>query len=303
MAQAPSEIVYIGDRFKFIDFTSRWAPAPFHRLITFQDGAVGDGVQGMPDGFDGDAGQSTYSDEVLYKGRQVCKCFLPQGSVGQLSFGGAVTSGVRVERGQTVWIRSIIYLPSSFDLNESMAGGGAMKYMRQKVTNDSYSVGHADLYIPAPDLGLPGPFKLVMEAHTSQSQGHATHNSNINVGNLDDYQLPRDEFVEVQYAVTHDIGHYEESRCVARVWVGDTLLAEKRDFHTMIGDTDYCDVIRLFGYFNANYNPPNSPDYDPNGGEHGVTKDMHCYCAEFECTTVEPTYTDAFGNPKLPTRL
>tara|TARA_S200002703_G_scaffold101771_1_gene88201 strand:+ start:2850 stop:3749 length:900 start_codon:yes stop_codon:yes gene_type:complete len=273
---------------------------PCHHLRTFQDGVVGDIAQNgkdgntYTDGWDSNAGGSTYSDEVLFNGKQVCKSFLPKGSDGALSLGGSVYKGLAVKRYETLIQRAILRFPAEFDFDESMPGGGAMKLLRQRVGD----VGHVDVYINAPSNGYEGDFKFVCEVHTSAHDGnphHAgPHNSNVTIAHA--YAIPRDEWFEICFAVTYDNLSVDDGGYArAMIWVKDDLLIDITSIHTMNSGEETVNITHLCTYFNANNNP-GQPD-------HGVTKDMWFYCAEYEISNLLQTYTDAIGNPKLPSRI
>jgi hypothetical protein len=294
--------VYTKDNgFTYLPQAAEWNKRPCRELRTFQDGAIGDIAQNgkdgntYTDGFDADASRSTYNDEVLFKGRQVCKHFLPQGSVGQLAFGGTVEDRVDVGRYESLWQRVICMFPSSFDFTEADAGGGAMKFLRQTVKD----TGHVDIYINSPNNGRPGDFKLNNEVHTSTHDGNpyhtGQHNGNVNLENSVG-TLPRDQWFEAHFMVTYDNLPVDEGgHARAMFWIGDTLIEDVTSIHTMNSGFERVKQSMLCTYFNANYNP-GQPD-------HGVTKDMWFWTAEFETTNITPTHTDEFGNPKLPVGL
>lgn len=290
---ATAQPVYIKDNgFEHIALTNKWSNRPFHILRTFSDGTPGQSAQnnisGLKDGWDIDAGGSTYADEILFNGKQVCKCTINKDSWGDLYVGGALEKNVNGERGQSVWMRIIANLPTAFDLDEAV---DKVKWLRQRVQG----VGHADLYLPSPKTNYPAPINLNCEAHTSQVGGNIPNNGNREIGKGSGWELPRNEWFEMGFQVLHDHTKKDDGgACVVRVWAGDQLLDEITSVYTMISGTESIPVVRLMNYFNA---PAKS------GGGTGVTKDMHFYVAEIEVTNIPPSYTDAQGNPKLPTRI
>ncbi len=283
---ATAQPIYLKQNgFEYISTTGRYTKRPFYRFGDFQKGAIGEvpinSQSGFDDGWDGESGASRYSDEVLYKGRQVCKCFLSAGSRSDnLSFGGALNKKISSLRGESIWFQTTVWIPSEFDLNEA-DGGGRMKYMRIRTEG----VGHTDIYLNAPFLNPGSRISATAEAMAANQEVYYN-----NVGSLPDDEVPRNQWVNIQIQVVQDVTPASEGgACVMRVWMGDKLLDEITDFYTMHTVDDIVNILRFITYFNAT--------------AEGVSEDMWLYVAEFEATNITPTYTDEFGNPKLSPRL
>src|SRR5690606_4350026 len=113
--------------------------------IDCEGGTVGSKVSEGSNGFSSAFSKTVYSRDQVGTGAQSCRMGISQGVEGWGEWGGTVTFPSKLTRGQQVWIRLSMYVPSNFNVNTNT---GMLKFMRVHTASASRSnEGYHDLLI------------------------------------------------------------------------------------------------------------------------------------------------------------
>jgi hypothetical protein len=82
---------------------------------SFDQGTLGQTVQGQPDGFDDAAGDSVLTDEICYRGGRAAKLQIKASDTAFGTWGGIVNTPV-LHAGDEIWYRVRTYWPNGSDL-------------------------------------------------------------------------------------------------------------------------------------------------------------------------------------------
>ncbi|APR76868.1 Hypothetical protein A7982_02215 [Minicystis rosea] len=252
---------------------------------SFDQGTLGQTVQGQPDGFDDAAGDSVLTDEICYRGGRGAKLQVTEANEAFGSWGGIVYTPV-LHGGDEIWYRIRTFWPTGSDLtayyNTGLPGShsstefpgwpGVLKFLRlHTVTATDANGGYDDLYIST-DPSSDHAFQFIYEGEQQWTD----------VGKVSDkIQLAKWETYEI-YLKLSDKPMSSGGDARIRVYKNGALLADIQDRQTLGAPDWTAKDLYVFTYWN-NAAP--------------ITESM--YVDDMVVTTKTPLAKDADGLPYL----
>lgn len=218
--------------------------------------------------FTGEAGGTTYSDEIQIDGANVLRLSIPQGFTGYGTLGGGVTlanhqtSGTNLFKGDEFWIRTKVRFPSaSWQWNSGMN-----KFFRARVSG----VGYIDLYIdPTENRNTGRQLWWIFEGENAFVTADATP------------IIPYDSTHTIEmHIVLDDVPGDQGGKALQRVWVDGQLYIDTTKRTLNLPDQNVF-LAAIFLYY----------------GNEGAPFDMHGYAKNFDVQSSVPAQRDANGNP------
>jgi len=235
------------------------------------------GVQNNKQVFTGDAGGTTYSDEIKFNGQNVLRYSVNQGSTGFGTLGGNIAlnncpGASRLYKGDEIWTRSAMFYPSASWVHNS----GRNKFQRHRVyqANNDGSRGYLDTY-------TDGNQSIGSSILWWIYEGKAQWLSSGDIG-----PMTFDEWHTIETYMKLDTVSVENGG-TARVimWYDGIRVIDSTVRETLNADTDYLASSAQFLYY----------------GNETAPRALHCYAKDFIVRSSPPPNVDADGFPFIGT--
>lgn len=237
---------------------------------SFESGSTGRTAISEQDGFTGDAGGATYTNEVSALGDQSAKLSVKGGTTGFGYWGGTIKFPTELEKGDNLWISLRMFIPQDFEIRTDT---GSLKFLRVRQKNaDGSHTGYIDNLIRMPNQSN-GVFSLLKEGQHKL----------FHYGKRGTDDLPRNEWFRFELYVRLDETPVTQGgKAIARAWLNDKLLTEESEIQTLSNSRVTSTALYLFTYWN---------------GE--APKSQHLYVDDIIITNETPENRDSFNNPMI----
>lgn len=245
------------------------------KKIDCEGGTVGSKVSEGSNGFSSAFSKTVYSRDQVGTGAQSCRMGISQGVEGWGEWGGTVTFPSKLTRGQQVWIRLSMYVPSNFNVNTNT---GMLKFMRVHTASASRSnEGYHDLLISngrsqwIDNRDTTASFIYSYEGAPKLHAVGTRGRHDVATGKWESYEM----HIKLD-STAKDAGGSGE----VRIWKNNELLATITDVPTLSSASSYAQSFFLFTYWNGN-----------------APATQHLYVDDIIMTSDTPANRDSHGNP------
>lgn len=229
--------------------------------------------------FTSDAGQTYFTDEQSYSGGIAIKTSVPEGKTGFGSFGGVVSfqkleGGRNLVKGDEVWIRTRLFIPSSYEYNSGRSKFIRFRTAHEDQNGDWISEGYNDLYLDGstnPDSPEFQPYWFIYEGAQKWYR----------MGTKDDW-LGSDRWRTIEmYLRLDNKTESEGGNSLVRVWIDGKLIGETSERRTLVHSYDFVYALYFFTYYGNETSP----------------KTQSLYFDDLYFTTETPIHLDSNGYP------
>ena len=237
------------------------------------DGTPGSNVPGL-------FSLSVYDDAVLAQsGPTSCRLGIRGGTNGWNDWGGTMEFPQPLVRGDEIWLRLYIYVPSSFDYGSNTG----LKFMRVHTDNaDGSNAGYFDI------IHMPDGYSHWDDYSNTQTNLPYFFNyegSGVPKHFFGDYSdrwgANRDGWISYElYAKLDNVPVTEGGMAEARIWIDNELALHTTNLPTINAPDTISDFFFLFTYWNGN-----------------APKDQHLWVDNIIITSDEPLNRDADNFP------
>jgi len=220
-----------------------------------------DGVQAEGDGgfHDTTNDLAIRLDNKAYSGNMAALLDIKANTSGYGTWGGTFTFPEKLGKGDEIWYRVSVNIPSGFDYDADPW----LKFMRIHTPD-----GHLDWYIT--NEGSKYPFQFIYEGEQVWSK-FGTDNDRVQFDRWETYEM---------YIKLDNVSVDNGGESLVRVWKNGRLMGEFTDRQTLKSTTTKAGYALLFTYWNGENSPSQSLMVD-----------------DIIITTDTPTKTDVNGNP------